>query len=428
MAEMRGPAVVGLYRMGLPVLARSPAPVHLDWIYSANQARYFLTMAETLFDELKRYVAFGEKDQQALKKFSPLASPDFPRIIEIFYARILEHEGSRKALEGGESKVGQLKVSLAVWIDKLLKGPWDEDYFQLRCRIGRVHVRIALPQHYMFGAMSVLRGELNQTIDRSYTADSVEMRAARLALGKVLDLELAIMLHTYREDLLAQQSRSERLSTFGQLVGTIGHELRNPLGVIETSLYILQNRIGEDERNQKHIARMGEQLGVANNIITDLLEMIHDRPLTKERVILGALIERITANTKRAEGVQFVVSGFESLPAVSGDAGQLRQVFVNLIDNAVQAVSPKGTVRILAACENRLLRIAVEDTGPGVDVLIRRRLFEPLVTTKPNGIGLGLALVKRIVERHEGTVEYDSSTDGGARFVVQLPSMEGANA
>src|SRR6185369_12872889 len=104
---------------------------------------------------------------------------------------------------------------------------------------------------------------------------------ATAALSKILDLELAIMLHTYREDILARQSRIERLSTFGQLVGSIGHELRNPLSVIETSLYILRGRIGDDPRNLKHADRIAEQLGIANDIITKLLDMIRDKPLQK---------------------------------------------------------------------------------------------------------------------------------------------------
>jgi signal transduction histidine kinase len=127
-------------------------------------------------------------------------------------------------------------------MEQLLRGPWDEDYYLLRCRIGRVHVRISLPQHYMFGAMNLLRQEFNRIIDEHYAGQFERMRATREALEKILDLELAIMLHTYREDLLIQQARNERLSTFGQLVGSIGHELRNPLGVIETSLFILKNR------------------------------------------------------------------------------------------------------------------------------------------------------------------------------------------
>src|SRR4051812_38979095 len=183
-------------------------------------------MAETLFEELKRYVGFTDKDETALRAIYPHAQPELPRIADVFYRRILDHEGARKALEGGESMVGRLKVTLVAWMDSLFQGPWDEVYYERRARIGRVHVRIALPQHYMFGAMNVIRRELNHRIDGLYRENAPEREAARSALSKILDLELAIMLHTYREDLLAQQARVERLSTFGQLVGSIGHELR----------------------------------------------------------------------------------------------------------------------------------------------------------------------------------------------------------
>src|SRR3954453_7954249 len=116
----------------------------------------------------------------------------------------------------------------------------------------------------MFGAMNVLRQELNAVVDEAYLRNPEELRKARIAVGKILDLELAIMLHTYREDLLAQQAKAESLSTFGQLVGSIGHELRNPLGVMESSLYILKSRDQPDERARKHIDRIGEQLVIAN--------------------------------------------------------------------------------------------------------------------------------------------------------------------
>ena len=232
-------------------------------------------MPESLFEELKRYVGFGVTDEQALRTLHPVARPHFDRISEVFYQRILEHEAARKALVEGESMVGRLRHTLVAWMDKLLTGPWDQEYYELRARIGRKHVDIALPQHYMFGAMNVLRQELNALIDISFIADAGQLRNVRLAVGKILDLELAIMLHTYREDLLSQQARSERLSTFGQLVGSIGHELRNPLGVIESSLYILRGRVGAgDERATKHVDRITEQLGIANTIITDLLDMI----------------------------------------------------------------------------------------------------------------------------------------------------------
>ncbi|WP_164019694.1 protoglobin domain-containing protein [Pyxidicoccus trucidator] len=390
-------------------------------------------MAETLLEELKRYVGFGVEDERALVALHAIAKPHFPRIARVFYDRILEHEGARQALEGGESQVGHLRGTLEIWMSQLMSGPWDEAYYELRCRIGRMHVRISLPQHYMFGAMNVLRQELNGLIDEAYLDKPQALRAARTALGKILDLELAIMLHTYREDLLAQQARNERLSTFGQLVGSIGHELRNPLGVIETSLYILKGRPGAvDERTAKHLVRIGEQVGIANRIVSDLLDMIRDRPLQRQEVWLDEVWQEALNAVQRPESVAVREEGLAALPAVQGDAGQLRQVFVNLLENAVQALEESGgSISLSAAAPDKgMVELVLEDSGPGVSDTIRRRLFEPLMTTKARGIGLGLPLVKRILERHGGGISYQPRDGAGARFVLRLPLLpaEDANA
>jgi len=377
-------------------------------------------MAESVLQELQRYVGWSAEDEAALRALHPVLEGHFETVARTFYDRILEHDEARKVLVGGESSVGRLKVTLVAWMHRLLKGPWDEEYFDLRCRIGRVHVRIGLPQHYMFGAMNVVRRELNLIIDAQYGPRPGALATARGALAKALDIELAIMLHTYREDLLAQQSRVERLSTFGQLVGSIGHELRNPLGVMETSLFILKNRTKDDERAKKHVDRIGEQLGIANTIITDLLEMIREKPLSKERLGLAQVIEAAAAAVERPSRVDLQLDGLMDVPEVEGDAGQLRQVFVNLIQNAVHAAGEQGQVWVRAAADQRQVEVSIEDTGSGIDPSIRARLFEPLVTTKAKGIGLGLALVKRIVERHGGSIAY-APGDKGARFVLRLP-------
>lgn len=375
---------------------------------------------ETLFQELKRYVQWGPADEAALRALHPLASADLHRIADVFYRRILDHDEARKALEGGESQVGRLKITLKAWMDMLLTGPWDEAYYERRARIGRVHVRIALPQHYMFGAMNVIRQELVEVATRHYRDRPDEQRLVRAALEKILDVELAIMLHTYREDLQAKHAKSERMATFGQLVGSIGHELRNPLGVIESSLYILKGRV-EDERARKHADRIGEQVAIANQIISDLLDMIRDRPLEREPVNLVALVGGVLATTQAPAEVRITAEGLDALPDIAGDASKLRQVVVNLIDNAVHAVGASGEVRVRGESSGDTVVLAVEDSGPGVDPSIRSRLFEPLITTKAKGIGLGLPLVRRIVERHGGSVVYEPAEAGGARFVVRLP-------
>ncbi|HUB07451.1 MAG TPA: protoglobin domain-containing protein [Myxococcales bacterium] len=387
-------------------------------------------MTESLFAELKRYVDFSPADEAALRALHPAAAPHFQRIAEIFYDRILSHSEARKALEGGESQVGRLKVTLVAWMHGILQGPWDEAYFEQRCRIGRVHVRIALPQHYMFAAMNVMRREFQRIIDEAAAgatggapdrAQLEKLYETRRAVNKILDLELAIMLHTYREDLETKQARNERLSTYGQLMGTIGHELRNPLAVMESSLHILRSRVQDDERARKHLDRIAEQVAASNRIITGLLDIIRDAPLGKQPVRLAEVIERAVAETPAPAGAAVSVSGIAELPEVQGDPDQLRQVFLNLLQNALQALPDgKGHVKLAGARHDGRVEVAVEDDGPGVDPATQRRLFEPLVTTKKKGVGLGLAWVKRIVERHGGTITYEAGRPG-ARFVVRLP-------
>ena len=372
---------------------------------------------QALFLELQRYVGFTSADEAHLRAVKPLVLPTFVAAIEAFYARILEHDDARAALQRGERHVGQLKTTLLQWMNELFDGPWDARYVERRARIGTVHVHIGLPQHFMVTAMNLVRRHLLEALAGPAHADD------RAAVNRVLDLDLAIMLHTYRLDLEARQARAERLATFGQLVGSIGHELRNPLGVIETSLYVLKARNDPDPKVTKHLERIGGQVTIANDIISQLLDLIRDRPLSKQRVALGTVLAEAESAISRPAGVTLELPQ-EPISDVLGDSTQLRQVFVNLFDNAVNAASPVGRVVVTVARDQGTVVIGVEDTGTGIAPAIASRLFEPLVTTRPNGIGLGLALVKRIVERHGGTVETKRGrTLGGAKFLVRLQEI-----
>lgn len=368
---------------------------------------------QALFVELKRYVGFTETDEHRLVQLHPLVAHVFEATTDAFYGRILEHDDARAALERGERRVGQLKVTLRQWMEELFLGPWDADYVERRARIGVTHVRIGLPQHYMVTAMNLVRSRFLEAL----SGPSHDL--SRLSVQRVLDLDLAIMLHTYRLDLEAKQVRAERLATFGQLVGSIGHELRNPLGVIETSLYVLKSRPAPDPKVAKHLDRISGQVTIANDIITQLLDLIRDKPLSRQSVNLAALFADIASAIPHSESVSIELPT-SPIPLVSGDPVQLRQVFLNLVENAVYAASPEGRVVISTQRVGQSVDVLIEDTGPGIDPAVAPRLFEPLTTTKPKGIGLGLALVKRIVDRHNAVIEAGKSRFGGALFVIRL--------
>ncbi len=163
---------------------------------------------ETLFEEMKRYVRFTDDDAALLAELRPHAAPQFDRIVADFYERIREHEGAH-AVFSGDEQVRKLQRSLARWLDRVCSGPHDEAYFEETAKIGRAHVRVGLPQHYMLTAMALIRMELERIADQ---AMGPKAPAVRASISRVLDLELAVMLDSYRRDLAERQRRAGELT------------------------------------------------------------------------------------------------------------------------------------------------------------------------------------------------------------------------
>jgi PAS domain S-box-containing protein len=168
---------------------------------------------ETRFEEIKRYVRFDERDAELLRAFGELAAPELPRIARQFYDRIREHEQAH-AVFTGEEQIQRLQRSLVAWMTRICGGRYDEPYYEQTANIGRVHVRIGLPQRYMFTSMALIRVELVRIADRALGEHA---GATREALMRILDLELAIMLDAY------QESYTERLER-------TAHQQRQDLG------------------------------------------------------------------------------------------------------------------------------------------------------------------------------------------------------
>ena len=167
-------------------------------------------MTETFLEELRRYVGFAARDEGALRSLAPHADSHLHRIAEQFYDRLSQHEEARRVFSGPE-QVERLKGMLQQWMRELMLGPWDEAYYQRRARIGRRHVQIALPQRYMFAAMDVIRIELASIAQAAFDADLEARTAVISALHRIIDIELAIMLETYREAFVHKVQHLERL-------------------------------------------------------------------------------------------------------------------------------------------------------------------------------------------------------------------------
>lgn len=376
-----------------------------------------------LFDEIKDYVGFGPEDVARLQNMRERVRPCFQPAVDDFYARIQKHPGAQRAITGGSVQVERLKGTLMTWLEGVFTGPYDAAYFEQRARIGRVHVRIDLPQQYMLTAMNGMRIRLAEQLRNTGLADPATLSRDLASLHRILDMELAIMLHTYREDYLRKMQQAERLSTFGALVGGIGHELRNPLSVMESSLYLLRARLPpDDERASRHADKIGAQIRLSNSIITELLDLIRDKPPEPRPVAPHVLVRESLEGFATPPGTELRLEVDAALPKVQVDPGQVRQVFTNLVQNAVEAMAGTGAVVVDAYAETGCLVFRVADSGPGVTPDVRARMFEPLVTTKSRGAGLGLALCHKLVEINGGSIALAAAGPlSGACLEVRLP-------
>lgn len=380
----------------------------------------------TFLQNLKIYVGFDDASSEALSKAHRIVAPHFGSIIDDFYETIEAHPGARAAITGGRDQIQRLKRSLLQWIDELFRGPHDEAYFERRARIGRVHVRINLPQMYMFTAMDRIRvRSLDVLRGASSDLDSSTSRRTITALHQLLDMELAIMLETYREDLLAKNRTAERLATIGQFAAGIGHELRNPLGVVESSAFLVSRRLEQlqiaDPSLSKHMQKIAVEVQRSNKTINDLLELARSQPLKRRPIEGSEFIAQAVAAAHLPVAVTVEVSAPEGTK-LDIDPDQLARVVSNLLINASQAMGGAGRIWIDARHEGQRSIVVVRDEGPGVPEELRGRIFEALFTTKAKGNGLGLALCRRIAEAHSGTVTLEPS-ERGATFKIAIPDQ-----
>jgi two-component system sensor histidine kinase HydH len=385
-------------------------------------------MGLTFFESIKQYVGFTDDSSVALRDFHPVAEPFFGPIIDDFYEAIEAHPSASAAITGGQAQIERLKRTLVRWLDTMLLGPHDEAYYEMRARIGRVHVRIALPQAFMFTAMDRIRVRLLDVVREGLDeGDRRNVQRISTALHQILDLELAIMLETYREDLATKNRIAERLATIGQFAASIGHELRNPLGVMESSLFLLREHLGPEAAGApnvvKHLDRIGGEITRANKTIHDLLDLARNRPPHRQRTDVRSLVESTAATALLPPTVVVEVTMPPEL-TMDVDPDQLQQVLINLFTNAGHAMNGSGRIFVEgAALPDGGARLRVRDDGPGIPIEARYRIFEALFTTKAKGSGLGLALCRRILEAHGGTIELEP-TERGASFVIDLPSPE----
>ncbi|HNP71831.1 MAG TPA: PAS domain S-box protein [Kouleothrix sp.] len=218
--------------------------------------------------------------------------------------------------------------------------------------------------------------------------------------------------------------QAARLAAVGQLAAAIAHEINNPLYAARNCLYLLENELSDRQAGSDYLAIAREQLTRIAGIIQRMRDFYRPARGDLAPANINQLLEdtlALAGLNARDTAIEMIFTPDHTLPDVRCNADQLRQVFLNLVLNAIEAMPDGGTLTVRTVAGQNVALIEIQDTGVGIPDDIRVHLFEPFYTNKPNGTGLGLSISAHIVTQHNGQIEVESSAGAGSTFRVVLP-------
>jgi len=270
-----------------------------------------------------------------------------------------------------------------------------------------------------------LKNVTNQTIE-TISKEITERKRAEDEI-RTLNEELEAKIKNRTKQLLEAHEelvRKEKLAILGQLSGSVGHELRNPLGVINNAVYFLKTVMPDaDETVKDYLDIIKSEVNNSLRIISDLLDFSRTKRPQIRSTTINELINKSLERCSLTKGITMQIDVPDMLPVVRVDPLQMRQVFQNLITNAIQAMPDGGILKIKAEedKESKIVKISFTDAGKGILAEDMKKLFQPLFSTKARGIGLGLVVSRNLSEANGGTIEVESQSGKGTTFTVILP-------
>jgi PAS domain S-box-containing protein len=294
-----------------------------------------------------------------------------------------------------------------------------------------VHSR-AVPVLDHDGEIRRVIGIVQEITDRKNTEEGLKQVNASLLLAQQAlkdyseRLEEMVTQRTLAlEKVQEQLVNQEKLAVLGKLAGSVGHELRNPLGVIVNAVYILEKLLpANDEKIKEYLGVISTEVDNANLIIADLLGFARIATPVKQAELVAELVSQTLSRYIPPDNIH-VSDNFEAENMlVYVDARQIKQVLANLISNAYQAMPEGGNLNLIAHKMDQIVELTIVDSGCGISPENMKRLFEPLFTTKARGIGLGLTVSKTLVEANNGYILVASEVGKGSTFKLLLPAAQ----
>ncbi|UGB31374.1 MULTISPECIES: sensor histidine kinase [Bacillaceae] len=225
---------------------------------------------------------------------------------------------------------------------------------------------------------------------------------------------------TETEELEKRMNQSEKLAAVGEIAAGAAHEIRNPLTVVHGFLSLMNQSFSEKVKDQYHMSLIMKEIERINSIIEEMLLLSKPGAPIRKNIYLQHIMEEfLPLIIQSSEDIEFIIDLHPI--QLSVDPKQIKQVFHNLIRNSIEAMCGKGVIHIYSELTESSYRIYLKDSGSGIPLDMQKTIFEPFVSSKDNGTGLGLMIVKRIVENHQGMIFIQESSADGTIFVLDLP-------
>jgi two-component system sporulation sensor kinase A len=230
-----------------------------------------------------------------------------------------------------------------------------------------------------------------------------------------------------RKKIEEQRLKLEKLAIIGELATMVGHDLRNPLQSIENATYYLNNelsRLSTPKGIVEMLQIIRDSVNYADNIIRDLKDFSGTKNPTLEKNDVNAIVEEVLSQVKTPKNVE-LIKELGCLPEIEVDKDMIKRVFLNLATNGVQAMEEKGGFLKVSTRETKnFVEVGFKDTGIGIPEKVMEKLFTPFFTTRAQGMGIGLAICKKLIDSHGGSIETESEEGKGSTFTVKLPVQQ----
>jgi len=410
-----------------------------EWyqIFVFSPKKTFLISVFTNITNRKKKASQRLRNQRRAKRALLLAEKRYRRFFETSHDGIMARDMDGKMIDCNKAyakMLGYTKKELRqLSVQQLLPELWHEQRDKIVKKVLRGGRSIVFEREYKRKDGSVFPASVRtwRLIDPkgpvigiwSIVRDITEQKDQQKSL-----VQQAGVLEKLVAERTKQLKDAERLAAIGQTAGMVGHDLRNPLQTVLGELYLAKSDVESlaDDSVKcslfESIRGIEEQIVYMDKIVSDLQAFVQPVKIDKKPFGLSQLVSSVLETVMIPQEILVQIRIPENIPHVKADPQLLKRVLINLVTNAVQAMPEGGTLNISSnsGLDDKLF-LFVEDSGVGISDEIKNQIFTPLFTTKPRGQGFGLAVCKRVIEAHAGTIGFESQVGQGTKFTIQLP-------